>query len=322
MARPSNLPGTGWATNASRRTALSSAQWGTGFVAGQPVVATDVNDAIGQVSDWAYYLQTMSPTEGVWTVINSGTTYGTLGYSTTSGSWLYLASNSARDGVLIDAVDGTAANTLRLRMANNTGFIEFVMDPTGADTILLRVGANGLVGPTSVVSASTGFRWGYPAASPLVCILDVSPGTNGYTFALQPGVTVNLNSGVFWVSNNSGGADGFISVLGLGLLGVAAHIAAPVQAVSLAGSFTSLGNTNVICRLIERVRSTGATNVLLTIESTAASVTDNNGGTPIDLDPYTNQYYVEVLSNGNIPDTGTSDQIELLTLTLNKFAVE
>lgn len=272
--------------------ALESAGWS----AGQPPTAAHVNYLFNKASSWWSYLTAALDD---------------------AASVFYFKAPSTFTSLRLHMVGGVNA---WLEIDKTTG--EFNLQHGSGATNCLKVTADGLKGPTAVASASTGIRYGYPSGSPLVCVLDVSPGANGYTLSIQPGVTVNLNSGVFWVSNNSGGADGFTAVFGLGLLGVAAHLTAPVQAVSLSGNFTSLANTNVICRLIERVRSTGSTSVLLEIESTSASVTDNNGGTPIALDPHLNQYYIQIVSNGNIPDTGTSDQIELLTLTLNRFAVQ
>lgn len=295
MANPGELNEI-WASASSVIAEPPDALEQEGWSAGQPPTAAHVNYLFNKSSSWwAYLTKALDDASSVF----------------------YFKAPSTFTSLRLHMVGGVNA---WLEIDKTTG--EFNFQHASGATNCLKVTADGLKGATAVASASTGIRYGYPSGSPLVCVLDVSPGANGYTLSMQPGVTVNLNSGVFWVSNNSGGSDGFEAVFGLGLLGVAAHLTAPAQAVSLAGNFTSLANTNVICRLIERVRSTGSTSVLLEIESTSASVSDNNGGVPIALNPYLNQYYIQIVSNGNIPNTGTSDQIELLTLTLNKFAVE
>ncbi len=189
MARPTDLPGSGWATNGGR-TAIDTAKWAVGWVPGEPVPALKINDLIGRITDWVEYLQVTSPTEGVWTVINSGTTYGTLGYSTTSGSWLTLVSANGRSGLQIEAGSATTTHVVRQTMtpgASPTWTLAY--DPAGADVIMLKVGALGMIGPTAVGSASTGIRYGYPGSSKQVVRHALGPELGGYTPIRETGIS-------------------------------------------------------------------------------------------------------------------------------------
>lgn len=309
MTRPPNLPGTGWATNASRRTVLSSAQWGTGFVAGQPVTAKDINDPIGQLSDWVEYLQVMSPAEGVWTVVVGATTYGTLGYSTTSGSWLRLQANSARDGVIVEALDTVAANTVQFRIDSTNAEATVRGDPTGADTIWLKIKATGLVGPTATASASTGIRWGFPSSSKQEVQHALGPELGGYTPIRPIGVTGVGPIMEFTASPRdcrlanaaSAGSHDLVFRRPLLINLPTGQLSGFPVCVEFGATFSGAAD-DLYCRIWGVNRSTGAETALTGI---IKSSTPTASGT-YTMDPSTEDYFVEIYSSGAVAAGSTT----------------
>jgi len=320
MTRPADLPGTGWGTNPGRRTALSSAQWGTGWVEGQPLTAKDLNDPLGQLSDWIEYLQTSSPTDGVWTVINSGTTYGTLGYSTTSGTWLTLTSANGRSGLQIEAGSATAAHVVRQTMtpgASPTWTLAY--DPAGADVIMLKVGSLGMIGPTAVASASTGIRYGYPGSSKQASAHYYDPCLGGFTPVRPTGVNgigpvyECAGSPEYWNAANASAVSTFDVVFRHRLL-----LTSPTGQLSGYPVFTGLSATfsgtanDLTARIWSRNRSTGTdTAITGAITGSSPSVSVSTAATPA-----THDYFIELKAAGMTPSSVTSDGIRAIIVTM------
>lgn len=309
MARPADLPGTGWATNGGSRTAIDTAKWAVGWVPGEPVPALKFNELIGQITDWVEYLQVMSPTEGVWTVVNSGTTYGTLGYSTTSGSWLRLQTSNTMTGVYIEALDNPTTGTIRFTLDSTNARWRIHGDPTGADNIWLAGNASGLIGPTATASASTGIRWGYPSGSKQIVRHPLGPELGGYTPITPTGVT-----GVGPIMEfsspprdcrlaNAASAGSHTLVFHRPLL-----INLPTGQLSGFPVCTEFGATfsgsadDLYCRIWGVNRSTGAETALTGIIKAS---TPTASGT-YTMDPTTEDYFVEIYSSGSVAAGSTT----------------
>jgi len=90
------------------------------------------------------------------------------------------------------------------------------------------------------------------------------------------------------------------------------------QFVSLAGTLTGTADTKI--QIVRYSLTTTTATVLLQIDSATAS--DNNGGTPIDLDFTSYRYGVRVFQATLAAMTTGATIDNLVTLTLRKFAVE
>ena len=317
MARPTDLPGTGWATNPGSRTAIDTAKWAAGWIPGEPVPALKFNSLIGEITDWVEYLQVASPTEGVWTVINSGTTYGTLGYSTTSGSWLRLQSANGRSGVQIEASSATAAQIIRQTMTPGASPIwQVTYDPAGADTIMLKVGSLGMIGPTAVASASTGIRYGYPGTNKQEVQHALGPELGGYTPIRPTGVAgvgpVMEFSGAPRVCRlaNAASAGSHVLVFRRPLLvaNPTGQLSGQPVCTEFGGTFNG-GTDDLYCRIWGVNRSTGAETALTGIIKDSTPVASGT----YTMDPTTEDYFVEIYSNGTVASgSTTADDVRAL----------
>lgn len=323
MARPTDLPGTGWATNAGRRTALSSAQWGTGFVVGQPVAAEDVNDPIGQLSDWIKYLQVMSPAEGVWTVVAAGTTYGTLGYyDAGADEYLRLQTSNTMDGVYIEALDNPTTGTIRFTLDSTNAFWSINGDPTGADTIWLKGNASGLIGPTATASATTGIRWGYPSSSKQNQLFAVGPDIGGYTASTasigstRPEIFDPGGTGYVGVCNSgSGGAADCTLRRPLTIPEITGQLSGYPVLVEAAAAFTGAADDLEI-RICRKELATGTITVLTTLKSSDTSNTIAHTCLPA-----SNMYFVDVVGIGVAGAGVTTDRVRNVILSVDMQAV-
>ena len=323
MARPSNV--LKWATNAGTRETVGSAKWAEGWTPGEPVPAKKFNDVIGKITDMLDYFQTLSPTDGVWTVIASGTTYGTLGYSTTSGSWLTLTSANGRSGVQIEAGSATAAQIIRQTMTPGASPIwQVTYDPAGANTIMLKVGALGLIGPTAVASVSTGIRYGYPSSDKIRVSYPVGPELGGY----EP---VYDNGGALPVHQRSGGSSEFrkvgnASALNSGVARMRRPLVIPYVPAHLSGdpilqvlSATFSGSsTDLEVAVVEVDTATGTETDIAVIDQSAPSAT----GLAVTLTPASASYFIEDRSTGSLSALGlTNDAVRNTAITVDHQAV-
>lgn len=328
MPAPSGYPTStvpDWATNPGTRTTPPAGLQATGWVPGTVLPAGTGNGLWGPLADWCGYLQASSPSLGTWDVVDvnvwSGATqYGDLTTATVAGStMIILRSQAAAAGLAIGCLGGDRT-TLLLDATTDT---MTAFDVTSGDNHWQSTAAGGFIGPRASADGATGLRYGYPAADPLVITRDASPGSGGWTVSRQDVIAVNLIAGIWWLDNlDAGSAQPATAVWSLDLTGTSEPAGAPLQVVSLSGDFASLTNTDVTIELIEHHRSTGATTALLSITSSGATVTDNNGGVAQDLDPLTYRYYLQLTTVGNIPASGSTVEVEQVTMVFNKFCVE
>lgn len=325
MARPANLPGTGWATNVGTRDTIDTAKWAAGWKPGEPVPALKFNSLLGSITDWIEYLQTSSPTEGVWTVIHSGTTYGTLGYSTTSGSWLTLTSANGRSGVQIEAGSATSTHVVRQTMTPGASPVwQVTYDPSGADTIMLKVGSLGMIGPTAVASVSTGIRYGYPSSDKIRVSYPVGPELGGYEPVYDSG-------GADPVFQRSGGSSEFrklgnANASNAGVVRMRRPLVIPYVPAHLSGNpilqvlsaVFSGSSTDLEVAVVEIDLASGAETDLAAIDQSSPSAT----GIAATLDPSSYVYCIETRSTGSVSALGlTNDAVRATSITVDHQAV-
>lgn len=330
MPRPPNLPGTGWATNPSRRTALTSAQWGTGFVAGEPVTAKDVNDPTGQISDWIVYLQELSPTDG--DLLADSIKPYTTGVSPNSA--INLASSGAYGvrmyGNLLSAqvqVVTAGPTTEHLWSWGTSGIL------TISDTVEINYDS------VTTGAAHVGFKCGIGADKLRVGYSDRAGDYPIFTYDRSP-----LLGG--WQADLTGtwNLTTYAPIVGFGTTA-----AGPVDVIAriplVLPDDPDRGNTDIVWQLVElsaelkvyagatsvevafMARSTTALGTPIDLMSvshnttTLTLVTSTNGGVPIDLPTDSAVYYLEIRGNGM---TLAADFVGIRRLyyKLRKFAVE
>lgn len=331
MTRPTNLPGTGWATNAGRRTALSSAQWGTGWVEGQPLTAKDLNDPLGQLSDWVEYLQVLSPTDG--NLLADSIKPYTTGASPNSS--INLASSGSYGvrmyGNLLAAqvqVVSAGPTTEHLWSWGTSGILLI------SDTVEINYDS------VTTGAAHVGFKCGIGADNLRVGYSDRAGDYPVFTYDRSP----LLGGG--WQADITG-AWNLTTYAPIAAFGTTA--AGPVNVIAriplVLPDDPDRGNTDIVWQLTElsaelkvyasatsvevafMARSTtalGAPTDLMSVShstTTLTLVTDTNGGTPIDLPTDSAVYYLEIRGNGM---TLAADFVGIRRLyyKIRKFAVE
>ena len=319
MARPSNV--LKWATNAGTRETVGSAKWAEGWTPGEPVPALKLNSLLGSITDWIEYLQVLSPTEGVWTVINSGTTYGALGFSTTGGSWLRLQTSNTMDGVYIEALDNPTTGTIRFTLDSTNARWRIHGDPTGANDIWLAGNASGLIGPTATASATTGIRWGYPSSSKQNQLFAVGPDLGGYTAltasigATRPEI-FNPGTGYVGVCNSgSGGAVDCTLRRPLTIPEVTGQLSGYPVLVEVAAAFTGAAD-DLEVRICRKELATGTITVLTTLKSS-----DTGNTIAHTCLPASNMYFVDVVGIGVAGGAVTTDRVRNVILSVDMQAV-
>lgn len=330
MARPTDLPGTGWATNSGSRLALDTAKWAVGWTAGEPVPSLKLNEVLGSITDWVEYLQVLSPTDG--DLLADSIKPYTTGVSPNSS--FDLASAGAYGvrmyGNLLSAriqVVSAGPTTEHLWSWNTSGILLI------SDTVEINYDS------TTPGAAHVGFKCGIGSDNLRVGYSDRAGDYPIFTYDRSPllgGWTADT-TGVFNLTT-------YAPICGFGTTAVG-----PVNVIArvplVLPDDPDRGNTDIVWQLTELsaelkvyaaatsvevalcARSTTALGVptdLMSVShntTTLTLVTDTNGGTPIDLPTDSAVYYLEIRGNGM---TLAADFVGIRRLyyKIRKFAVE
>lgn len=345
------------ATDAGRRASLSVVIQASGWIEGPgpqgKLPALELNAAVGSALDWAGVLHGLMVTDlGIAPdqIVGSGTSGTGLTITTTTGNIeidaaigdhvrigdanLYTLIDSGAEQVIMHAGDAAGLLTLRVQGGAN-GDASIVLDRD--------VGRVTLTGAQAAPHAGTGLRWAYPSAAPRRIILDLDllgGGWTLYTTASGQGPLEirQLGTGAFTLTGGvvvanaayvGPGTIRAVRALAQSFRETDADAAGSVRykAVALSAIFdttgTGTGNTQV--RLIAKPRGGGPEFAMLSVATGGAgvTVTDNNSGTPIDLDLANNAYQVEVWDNtiGTAGSGTNTDEIGRVWLELEAYDV-
>ncbi len=331
MARPTDLPGSGWATNGGSRTAIDTAKWAEGWVAGEPVPSLKFNDLLGQVTDWVEYLQDLSPTDG--NLLADSIKPYTTGASPNSS--INLASSGSYGvrmyGNLLSAqvqVVSAGPTTEHLWSWGTSGILLI------SDTVEINYDS------VTTGAAHVGFKCGIGSDNLRVGYSDRAGDYPIFTYDRSP----LLGGG--WQADVTGtwNLTTYAPIAGFGTTA-----AGPVNVIAriplVLPDDPDRGNTDIVWQLVElsaelkvyaaatsvevafMARSTtalGAPTDLMSVShntTTLTLVTDTNSNTPVDLPTDSAVYYLEIRGNGM---TLAADFVGIRRLyyKLRKFAVE
>lgn len=318
MAKPTLFS---WATSPTSPIIYPASAFVTG---GYPnryeIPAAEYNATMNRIGEWITYIDPYIGTLSGQLFASAIRPYGT----------------SLQDGIYLPgatyAMDMRAFGALGIRLTVNTAASTWTWNAAGTMTgfgwTAVDWGAS-LPGHSNLAAAlttATKLRYAYAATKPTF-EMDFSPVNGGYVVASH---TWQLDleqsvAGEAVLAKGSAGAADVSAYRPLQLLHDTARTTETVyEAVSLVANLKTADAANYArVRLMKRDKSTRATTAVLTcstVSTAFATVTDNNGGTPIVLDRSAYTYFLSIESaNSTAVHFATFREV---TLNLRKSAVE
>ena len=278
-----------WATNPGTRTTPTVGRQATGWIAGEPVSASQANDLWGTSLDWIALLSEIAPADGTLT------------------AQVIEVYDLAGPPVLAATIS-VGATTPSARIT------------VGSTNLELR--EKGLIGPCAIEDAD-GVWFGYRTGAALRINHDFSPQQRGYTTLMETlaAIPCVMVFGTPDIALYNGDAVTAQRALFRSQIEIPAHSSQTARfpvLKNLSATFTGAA-VDLQIRVIEITRATGAETVVATITSAAPSSTFGGGYTTT---PTTKSYAMEIRSAAALA-TGalTTDYFRNLILQIDWYSL-
>lgn len=334
MARPSTV--FTWAAFAATyRAAIPAAIRLLGFIPFTRAIARYVNQALFEIGEWVTFLAAFTPQDreiDVGRITGNGDPDG-------SGRGLVITTDGTGTGILIappsgDALSMTTTGAADITLASTRDLEATSSSATGAMTFGTVVGsdrtgirvdhANRRLRIDGGVGANAaGLRYPYQASDGLEVTIPMWPGLGGWMQIPTSGTNISdtgwaIITSQFVVENFSAGTlDIDFRAPIPGIVGNAEASGTVYQLTAITSSWGAGGVVDPDVEIVERDRATYAESVIATVNT----ATPTWAGTA-NLTPTTHDYYARLVASIPVSGSNRTKGLNVLILTINKFAVE